>query len=68
MNAGSRNKVKSISKAEEEPRYSGITVLEKPQKQQMPKIIIDYDQSSEMSESQDKSSVILKQRRRGARL
>ena len=33
--------IKSISKAEEEPRYTGITVLEKPQKQQMPKSIND---------------------------
>ena len=69
LGSGSRNKVKLISKAEEEElRYNGITILEKPQKQQMPKIVLDYDQGSEMSESQDKSTEIIKQRRRGARL
>jgi hypothetical protein len=70
LNSGSRNKVKSISKAEEEeePRYNGIVVLEKPQKQQTAKIVLDYEQSSEMSDVQEKSTEIIKQRRRGARL
>lgn len=70
LTTGSRNKVKSISKEEEEPRYSGITIIEKPQNQQLPKIALDYEnnENSENSEKSEKSSEIIKQRRRGNRI
>jgi hypothetical protein len=77
LSTGSRNKVKSISKEEEELRYSGITILEKPQTQQLPKIVLDYEkntlyndniENSEYSEKSEKSSEIIKQRRRGNRI
>ncbi len=66
-NLDSRGKTKSISKEEEEPRYCGVSIVEKPQKQ-TPKIIFDYDLNSEMSETQSNPVEIIKQRRRGARL
>ena len=72
LNTGSKNKVKSIPKAEEEKRYNGITLVEIPQSNQATnsnkQIFIEYDQGSEMSESTDKTSEIVRQRRRGARL
>jgi len=61
LNANSRQKTKSISKDEEPLRYSGIMVLEKPQKQ------IVIEQYTDVEDT-DKSTEIIKQRRRGARL
>jgi len=61
LNANSRNKTKSISKEEEPPRYNGIIVIEKPQKQ------IVVEQYTDIEDT-DKSIEIIKQRRRGARL
>ena len=67
-NLDSREKTKSISKDEEEPRYCGITIVERPPQKQTQKIVLDYDSNSEMSESQSNSVEIIKQRRRAARL
>ena len=59
-------KVKSISKEEEEPRYNGIMMLDKPKKEEEKiKISLDYD--TETIGSSDKMSEIIKQRRRNAR-
>ncbi len=60
-------KVKSISKEEEEPRYNGIMMLEKPKKEEEEKIKITLDYETETASSTDKMSEIIKQRRRNAR-
>lgn len=62
LNANSRQKNKSISKEEEPLKYNGIMLLEKPQKQ------IVLEQYTDREEDNDKSTEIIKQRRRGARL
>lgn len=60
-------KVKSIPKEQEEPRYNGVVMLDKPKNEPVIKIQLDYetetggDNSSTMSE-------VLKQRRRARRL
>lgn len=60
-------KVKSIPKEQEEPRYNGVVILDKPKNEPVIKIQLDYetetggDNSSTMSE-------VLKQRRRARRL
>lgn len=66
LNSNSRQKVKSIKKEEEEPRYCGVTILEKP-KSQSQKIFLDNELNSDIDNS-EKSTEILKQRRRCARL
>ena len=58
-------KVKSITKEEEEPRYNGIMMLDKPKKEEE-KIKITLDYESETNSS-DKTTEIIKQRRRNVR-
>lgn len=58
-------KVKSIPKEEEEPRYNGVMMLEKPKNEPQIKIQMDYD--TETCDSTSMSDVI-KQRRRAIRL
>ena len=53
-------KVKSIPKEEEEPRYNGIMMLERPKQEEKIKIVLDY-------ETDKNSEDIIKQRRRKAR-
>ncbi len=53
-------KTKSITKEEEEPRYNGIMMLDKPKKEEEIKIQLDYEtETSDMD--------LIKQRRRKAR-
>jgi hypothetical protein len=59
-------KVKSISKEEEEPRYNGVIMLDRPKKETEIKIIMDYE--SEIGDSSEKMSDIVKQRRRSRKL
>jgi len=59
-------KVKSIPKEEEEPRYNGIMMLDKPKKEEE-KIKISLDYETETPSSTEKMSEIIKQRRRNAR-
>lgn len=53
-------KVKSIPKEEEEPRYNGIMMLDKPKQEEKIKIVLDY-------ETETNPEDIIKQRRRKAR-
>jgi len=53
-------KVKSIPKEEEEPRYNGIMMLERPKQEEKIKIVLDYETDKNPEE-------IIKQRRRKAR-
>jgi hypothetical protein len=57
-------KVKSITKEEEEPRYNGIMMLDRPKKEEKIKISLDYETETT---STDKISEIIKQRRRNAK-
>lgn len=59
-------KVKSISKEEEEPRYNGVMMLDKPKNEPVIKIQLDYD--TETGENSSTMSDVLKQRRRARRL
>lgn len=59
------NKIKTISKEEEEPRYNGVTILKKPKKEEEIKIVLDYE--TETCEN-DKSTDLIKQRRRARKL
>ena len=59
-------KVKSIPKEEEEPRYNGIMMLDKPKKEEE-KIKISLDYETETPSSTEKMSEIIKQKRRNAR-
>jgi hypothetical protein len=61
-----RQKAKPIKKEEEEPRYNGIVILEKPKREPEIKIVMDYE--TETSENTDRNSEILKQRRRARKL
>jgi hypothetical protein len=60
-------KVKSVSKEEEEPRYNGIIMLDRPKKKEENTIKITLDYDTETSNSTDKISDVIKQRRRNAR-
>jgi len=60
-------KVKSVSKEEEEPRYNGIIMLDRPKKKEENTIKITLDYETETSNSTDKISDVIKQRRRNAR-
>ena len=66
LNSSSKLKTKSIKKEDEEPRYNGVVILEKPKKEPEIKIVMDYE--TETSENTDKNSEILKQRRRARKL
>ena len=57
-------KVKSISKEEEEPRYNGIIMLDKPKNEPQIKIQLDYD--TETFDNSSMMSDVIKQRRRRA--
>lgn len=59
-------KVKSIPKEEEEPRYNGVIMLDKPKNE--PKTIIQLDYDNETSEKSNTMTDVLKQRRRARRL
>ena len=62
LNSSSKLKVKSIKKEDEEIRYNGITILEKPSNESKIRIEMDYE-----TENGDKSD-ILKQRRRARKI
>ena len=60
-------KVKSVSKEEEEPRYNGIMMLDRPKKKEENTIKITLDYETETSNSTEKITDVIKQRRRNAR-
>lgn len=60
-------KVKSIPKEEEEPRYNGVIMLDKPKNETQIKIQLDYETEIETGGDNSSSmSDVLKQRRRRA--
>lgn len=59
-------KVKSIPKEEEEPRYNGVMMLEKPKNEPVIKIQLDYE--TETGDNSSTMSDVVKQRRRARRL
>jgi hypothetical protein len=61
-----KTKTKSIPKEEEEPRYNGVVILDKPKREPEIKIVMDYE--TDTIESSEKSSDLLKQRRRARKL
>ena len=66
LNYGSKLKVKQIAKEEEEQRYNGVVILDKPKREQDIKIIMDYD--TDNNDSSDVPTELIKQRRRALRL
>lgn len=61
-------KVKSIPKEEEEPRYNGIMMLEKPKNEPVIKIQLDYETETGGDNSSTMSDVVKQRRRRAGRL
>jgi hypothetical protein len=59
-------KVKSIPKEEEEPRYNGVIMLDKPKNEPEIKIQLDYE--TETGDNSSTMSDVVKQRRRARRL
>lgn len=62
LRVDSGTKVKLISKEEEEPRYNGIMMLDKPKNEPVIKIQLDYD--TETLDNSSTTNNIVKQRRR----
>lgn len=60
-------KVKSIPKEQEEPRYNGVMMLDKPKNEPVIKIQLDYETETGGDNSSTMSDVV-KQRRRARRL
>ena len=61
-------KVKSIPKEEEEPRYNGVIMLEKPKNEPVIKIQLDYETETGGDNSSTMSDVVKQRRRRAGRL
>lgn len=61
-------KVKSIPKEEEEPRYNGVTILEKPKNEPVIKIQLDYETETGGDNSSTMSDVVKQRRKRAGRL
>jgi hypothetical protein len=61
-------KVKSIPKEEEEPRYNGIIMLDKPKNETQIKIQLDYETEIGGDNSSSMSDVLKQRRRRAGRL
>ena len=66
MGSSFKTKTKSIPKEEEEPRYNGVVILDKPKREPEIHIVMDY--STDTIESSEKSSDLLRQRRRARKL
>lgn len=66
LSYGSKPKVKQITKEEEEPRYNGVVIIDKPKKEQDVKIIMDYE--TDNNDSSELPTELIKQRRRALRL
>jgi len=61
-------KVKSIPKEEEEPRYNGVIMLDKPKNETQIKIELDYETETGGDNSSTMSDVLKQRRRRVGRL
>lgn len=61
-------KVKSIPKEEEEPRYNGVIMLDKPNNETQIKIQLDYETETGGDNSSTMSDVLKQRRRRAGRL
>lgn len=64
----SGTKVKSIPKEEEEPRYNGVMMLDKPKNEPVIKIQLDYETETGGDNSSTMSDVVKQRRRRAGRL
>lgn len=61
-------KVKSIPKEQEEPRYNGVIMLEKPKNEPVIKIQLDYETDTGCDNSSTMTDVVKQRRRRAGRL